>query len=765
MATDERVVWTGRPAMFRNAPVGFLLALLLVPLGIGLVILLIWWLRCLATRWTVTTRRTIARQGLLSKSTTELRHADIRAIHVEQGFFQRLMGTGTVRLSSASSDDYEIQMAGVANPEQVAATLRGLRERRDLPERPMSPAPAPAGATFAYSPFAASQVQPNVPVTAQTVGAAIAGQPSGEGFRKVGKVVAQVGTQAGPWTVATANRAWTLIRATPKKIDGLLKSTAGEGNDLIYRFFQAAAIGVSALAAFVLLALLWLTSWLWLSVPCLIVLIGLVLLFVGGKSVERGRVAGGGIAGIGLVMVVLGVPSTGLYLSNSIAMQRQDREARQANEEVASLVKTAQESFDRGDVDKAETELQRVPLVVKATDTKAAGLLQEKIRGARQEAAIRKANQDVSELATQAEMDFSSGRLEAAEEKLSKALSVPLATDTAKAKDLLARVPARRQELANERVTKLIAEAKDTLRASQYDKAMQIINEAILVKDATNTEEAEQILGKTGNAQPELLLRDAQQAIEQGKYSVAAKRLKACEAHPRSEKKTEATQMLRLLELVLNASKAQASLKSMSDGQINSLSESGKLPDDFTTNDVALREAVKVVFVRSLPEERNRRQAELAERKRQQEARLAQEAAQAKAEVERKRRAQAEEEAARKARRKAEVERKRRAQAEEEAARKAEEEYDANGLVLMRKSVQGKVGELGGEITGIVVNRRSRKLDYAQITFNLYDESGAQVGSAIGNINGLEPGGTWKFKATSLGVRFVKYKFSELSGF
>ena len=26
MATDERVLWTGRPAMFRNAPVGFVLA-------------------------------------------------------------------------------------------------------------------------------------------------------------------------------------------------------------------------------------------------------------------------------------------------------------------------------------------------------------------------------------------------------------------------------------------------------------------------------------------------------------------------------------------------------------------------------------------------------------------------------------------------------------------------------------------------------------------------------------------------------------------
>ncbi len=201
--------------------------------------------------------------------------------------------------------------------------------------------------------------------------------------------------------------------------------------------------------------------------------------------------------------------------------------------------------------------------------------------------------------------------------------------------------------------------------------------------------------------------------------------------------------MLRLVELVLDAGKAQASLKSMSDGQLKSLSESDKLPDDFATTNAALRDAVKVAFIKYLPEERNRRQAELAERNRQEEARLAQEAAIAKAETERKRTAQA----------------------EAEAAHKAEEEYDANGLVLLRKTVDGKVGEFGGEITGMVVNRRSRKLSYAQITFNLYDESGSQVGSAIGNINGLEPGGTWKFKATSLGVKFVKYKFSELSGF
>lgn len=99
------------------------------------------------------------------------------------------------------------------------------------------------------------------------------------------------------------------------------------------------------------------------------------------------------------------------------------------------------------------------------------------------------------------------------------------------------------------------------------------------------------------------------------------------------------------------------------------------------------------------------------------------------------------------------------------AAAKAEEELDVNGLVLMRKTVSGSTGDFGGSITGVVVNRRSRKLNYAQITFNLYDESGAQVGSAMANINGLEPGGKWKFDANSFGKDFSTYKFSELTGF
>ena len=55
---------------------------------------------------------------------------------------------------------------------------------------------------------------------------------------------------------------------------------------------------------------------------------------------------------------------------------------------------------------------------------------------------------------------------------------------------------------------------------------------------------------------------------------------------------------------------------------------------------------------------------------------------------------------------KAEEERQRKAEANAEAASKAEEEYDADGLVLLRKTVRSS----NGEITGTVVNRRSSKL-------------------------------------------------------
>jgi hypothetical protein len=106
-------------------------------------------------------------------------------------------------------------------------------------------------------------------------------------------------------------------------------------------------------------------------------------------------------------------------------------------------------------------------------------------------------------------------------------------------------------------------------------------------------------------------------------------------------------------------------------------------------------------------------------------------------------------------------------QKEQQAAKEAKDalEYDVGGLVLLKDTIKGTYGKFSGEITGTVVNRRNRALKYAQITFNLYDDSGAQIGTALANIiSGLEAGGRWNFKAITL-MKYAEFKRAELSGF
>lgn len=94
----------------------------------------------------------------------------------------------------------------------------------------------------------------------------------------------------------------------------------------------------------------------------------------------------------------------------------------------------------------------------------------------------------------------------------------------------------------------------------------------------------------------------------------------------------------------------------------------------------------------------------------------------------------------------------------------SEDEHNEDGLVLLKKTVRGTSNRFHIEIGGTVVNRRHKTLKYAQITFNVYDESGAQIDTALANINGLEPGGRWNFKAVALTGLGRRYKFAALSG-
>jgi uncharacterized membrane protein YdbT with pleckstrin-like domain len=115
----EIVLYKHSPSLFRSNPIGFSLAVLLCLVVVGIVILLVWWIRSRGTVLTVTNERTILRTGILSKSLNEVWHRDVRNVVLEQKPMQRLFDVGRIAVSSAGQDDVEISVDGIPFPGEV----------------------------------------------------------------------------------------------------------------------------------------------------------------------------------------------------------------------------------------------------------------------------------------------------------------------------------------------------------------------------------------------------------------------------------------------------------------------------------------------------------------------------------------------------------------------------------------------------------------------------------------------------------------------
>lgn len=123
----EKILYDRPQVMFADAPIRFLICLSLVPLVIGALMLLVWRVRTLGTRLTVTDRRTTLRQGILRKHVNDVFHTDVRNVQVRQTFFQRLMGTGEVLISSAGQGGIEIHATRIADPCRVRSIIDRFR--------------------------------------------------------------------------------------------------------------------------------------------------------------------------------------------------------------------------------------------------------------------------------------------------------------------------------------------------------------------------------------------------------------------------------------------------------------------------------------------------------------------------------------------------------------------------------------------------------------------------------------------------------------
>jgi uncharacterized membrane protein YdbT with pleckstrin-like domain len=126
-----QVVYEAHPAMFRAHPFWFILFVLLIAaFGIGIILLLYWYIKTRATALTVTDQELMYERGILSKDRTSVSLKHIRSVNIAQGFVNRIMGVGTVQISTAG-DEPEFTIADMPDPYVIQEAITKAQEMRD----------------------------------------------------------------------------------------------------------------------------------------------------------------------------------------------------------------------------------------------------------------------------------------------------------------------------------------------------------------------------------------------------------------------------------------------------------------------------------------------------------------------------------------------------------------------------------------------------------------------------------------------------------
>ena len=123
-------IYQAHPAMFRAHPFWFILFVLLISAGgLGILILLYWYIKTRATALTVTEHEITFEQGILSKDRTGVLLRHVRAVRVTQGFVNRILGVGTVEISTAG-DEPEFEVSDMPDPHEIREAISRAQAMR-----------------------------------------------------------------------------------------------------------------------------------------------------------------------------------------------------------------------------------------------------------------------------------------------------------------------------------------------------------------------------------------------------------------------------------------------------------------------------------------------------------------------------------------------------------------------------------------------------------------------------------------------------------
>jgi uncharacterized membrane protein YdbT with pleckstrin-like domain len=122
------IAYEASPPMFRNHPLWFIACVLLIAVfGLGIILLMYWYIQTRSTRLTITSTDLAYEVGIFSKTRIEVRLPNIRTVKVTQTFMQRIFNTGDIELYT-SGDNPEVVTKGMPDPEKVREIVNASRQ-------------------------------------------------------------------------------------------------------------------------------------------------------------------------------------------------------------------------------------------------------------------------------------------------------------------------------------------------------------------------------------------------------------------------------------------------------------------------------------------------------------------------------------------------------------------------------------------------------------------------------------------------------------
>lgn len=118
------VLYEANPSMVRMSPFTTVLSVILIPVGIGILILLWMYIQTKMDKLTIKSTEIVHAHGLFSKSYTEVAMSSVRTVRVSQSLLQRMLNAGDIAIYTAG-DNPEFTVKGLPNPGEIRDLIKG----------------------------------------------------------------------------------------------------------------------------------------------------------------------------------------------------------------------------------------------------------------------------------------------------------------------------------------------------------------------------------------------------------------------------------------------------------------------------------------------------------------------------------------------------------------------------------------------------------------------------------------------------------------